>query len=151
MTALVAAGEKTMDAGKSDVLVPQSKQLPEFSKDSPKNNEGTKEVALTMTENSQNGTIDYYLDLPSEYRSPRPVEVWLPEVYNAESGDRYPVLYMHDGQFLFHHGNTPFEEKDWLWDVDTTMSRLIENGEIRPAITIILKFVLEPVIFKRKI
>jgi len=35
------------------------------------------------------------------------------------------VLYMHDGQFLLHHGQTPFLETDWLWVVDTTMARLI--------------------------
>lgn len=89
-----------------------------------------------MTENSPSGTIDYYPEIPSEHRSPRPVEVWLPEGYDPTSNDRYPVLYMHDGQFLFHNGNSPFEEKDWLWDVDTTMARLVENGEVRPAIVV---------------
>ena len=89
-----------------------------------------------MTTNSQSGTIDYYPDIPAEYRLPRPVEVWLPEGYDSSADDRYPVLYMHDGQFLFHHGRTPFEEKDWLWDVDTTMARLIKNGEIRATIVV---------------
>ena len=81
------------------------------------------------------GTIDYYPHIESEYRSPRPVEVWLPEGYESSPGERYPVLYMHDGQFLFHHGSTLLET-DWLWDVDITMTRLIENGEIRPAIVV---------------
>ena len=89
-----------------------------------------------MTAKPQSGTIDYHPDFPSEYFSPRPVEVWLPEGYDPTSGDRYPVLYMHDGQFLFHHGRGPFSGTDWLWDVDTTIARLIENGEIRPAIVV---------------
>jgi enterochelin esterase-like enzyme len=109
---------------------------PPFSEKSGKCKNDTKVVVCTMTQSPQDGTIEYYPELPSEYRSPRPVEVWLPEGYDPTSGHRYPVLYMHDGQFLFRHGHTPFEEKDWLWDVDTTMARLIENGEIRPTIVV---------------
>ena len=33
-----------------------------------------------MTAKPQRGTIDYYPEIPSEVRAPRPVEVWLPEV-----------------------------------------------------------------------
>ena len=89
-----------------------------------------------MKANLQKGTLVHYPHLPSEYRLPRPVEVWLPEGYDPNSGDRYPVLYMHDGQFLFDRGETPFLGTDYLWDVDTTMARLIENEEIRPAIVV---------------
>ena len=89
-----------------------------------------------MTADPQRGTIEHHRDFPSEYILPRPVEVWLPESYDPTSGDRYPVLYMHDGQFMFRHGQTPLSETDWLWNVDTTMARLIEHGEIRPAIVV---------------
>ena len=136
MTTFIAFSEKIKDAGTPETLATQSKESPPIAKNSGKNKDDTKEVVRTMTANSQNGTIDYYPDLPSEYRTPRPVEVWLPEGYDPASDDRYPVLYMHDGQFLFHHGQTPFTEEDWLWDVDTTIGRLIENGEIRPAIVV---------------
>lgn len=136
MTVLAAASERAMGASTSEALAPQSKELKPFSEKSGKNKDDTKEVVSTMTANSQSGTIDYHPDFPSDYFSPRPVEVWLPEGYDPTSGDRYPVLYMHDGQFLFHYGRTPFSVKDWLWDVDTTMARLIENGEIRPAIVV---------------
>ncbi|MEE8399279.1 MAG: DUF3604 domain-containing protein [Desulfobacterales bacterium] len=106
------------------------------SEKSSKNKDNTKERVRTMTENSHNGTIDYYPEIPSEVRAPRPVEVWLPEGYDPASDARYPVVYMHDGQFNFHHGQTPFDEKDWLWDMDRTMARLIEDGDIRPAIVV---------------
>ena len=88
------------------------------------------------TANPQSGTIDYLPDFSSEYIVPRPVEVWLPEGYDPTSGDRYPVLYMHDGQFLFHHGHAPVSDADWLWDVDTVMARLIGDGEIGAAIVV---------------
>ena len=107
-----------------------------FPEKSGKNKHHTKEVDRTMTAEPQRGTIDYHPDFPSVHIKPRPVEVCLPEGYDPTSSERYPVLYMHDGQFLFHHGHTPFTVKDWLWDVDTTMARLIENGEIRPAIVV---------------
>lgn len=89
-----------------------------------------------MTSYPQRGTFAYHADFPSQYIKPRPVEVWLPEGYDAASDVRYPVLYVHDGQFMFHHGRTPFAGTDWLWDADTTMARLIEDGEIRPAIVV---------------
>jgi enterochelin esterase-like enzyme len=136
ITALVIASEWTMSAGVPEVRAPQSKQMTTFSKTSCKNKDCMKEVGRTMTANSRKGALVHYPDLPSEYRLPRPVEVWLPESYDPNSGDRYPVLYMHDGQFLFNRGETPFLGTDYLWDVDTTMARLIENGEIRPAIVV---------------
>ena len=122
MTALVAVSERAMGADASETSAVQSKQ--------------TKEPVRRMTSYPQRGTIEYHPDFPSRYIVPRPVEVWLPEGYDATSDVRYPVLYVHDGQFMFHHGQTPFSGTDWLWDVDTTMARLIEDGEIRPAIVV---------------
>ena len=96
----------------------------------------SKEPVRRVTSYPQRGTLEYHPDFPSEYIVPRPVEVWLPEGYDPTSPARYPVLYVHDGQFIFHHGRTPFSGTDWLWDVDTTMARLIEEGAIRPAIVV---------------
>jgi enterochelin esterase-like enzyme len=95
-----------------------------------------KEGANTMSTEPQSGTIEYHSDFPTEHIPPRPVEVWLPAGYDPTAEERYPVLYMHDGQFLLRHGQTPFTVKDWLWDVDLCMARLIEEGEIRPAIVV---------------
>ena len=122
MTALVAASVGTIDAEASESAAMQS--------------DPSKEPVRRTTTYPQRGTIEYHEDFPSEHIVPRPVEVWLPEGYDPASGERYPVLYMHDGQFNFHHGRTPFRGTDWLWDVDTTMARLVEEGKVRPAIVV---------------
>mgnify|MGYP007000200758 len=41
-----------------------------------------------------------YEDFPSSYVEPRNIEVWLPKQYNSIK--RLPVLYMFDGQNIFH-------------------------------------------------
>lgn len=120
MMALVVVGENAMGTDASEATIP--------SKD--------KEPVHRVTSHPQRGTFEYHPDFPSEYIVPRPVEVWLPDGYDATSDVRYPVLYVHDGQFMFHHGRTPFAGTDWLWDLDTTMARLIDDGEIRPVIVV---------------
>ena len=119
ITAVVAVSGSAMGADTSAVQPDQSK-----------------EPVRRMTSYPQRGTFEFHPDFPSQYIVPRPVEVWLPVGYDATSDVRYPVLYAHDGQFLFHHGQTPFSGTDWLWDVDTTMAKLIDDGEIRPAIVV---------------
>jgi len=89
-----------------------------------------------MTDISNPGTIVHHQDFPTTRIRPRPVDVWLPEGYGAASADRYPVIYMHDGQFLFDRDPSPYAGTDWLWDVDKTMTRLIREGEIGPAIVV---------------
>lgn len=63
---------------------------------------------------------------------PRNITIWLPPEYD-ESGERYPVLYMHDGQNLFRPGFAYGGEE---WGVDEAMERLIAAGEVRPAIVV---------------
>ena len=82
------------------------------------------------------GTLIRHQDFASTLIPSRPVDVWLPEGYDAASEDRYPVVYMHDGQFMFDRSHSPYAGTDWLWDVDKTMTRLIDEGEIRPAIIV---------------
>jgi predicted alpha/beta superfamily hydrolase len=66
---------------------------------------------------------------PSQFISARNVDVWLPPGY-SDNGERYPVLYMHDGQNLFDdslsYGNVS-------WEIDRTMKRMIAEGRIRSA------------------
>jgi pullulanase len=61
----------------------------------------------------------------------RRIWVYRPPGY-ATSSDRYPVLYMHDGQNLFDR-NTSFAGE---WKVDETLEQLIPAGEI-PAIIVV--------------
>lgn len=68
----------------------------------------------------------------------RDVIVSLPPDYfesdSLESGRRYPVLYLQDGQNLFD-GATSFI-KGSFWDVQTTSDRLIGEGAIEPLIVV---------------
>ncbi|MDB9720763.1 esterase, partial [Winogradskyella sp.] len=43
-------------------------------------------------------------NFPSQYITPRPVDVWLPDNYSEDK--KYAVLYMHDGQNLFDSTTT---------------------------------------------
>jgi predicted alpha/beta superfamily hydrolase len=87
-----------------------------------------------MTDDSLNGTLVHFESFPSDLIQTRPVDVYLPEGYDATSNDRYPVIYMHDGQFMFDHPNSPYAGTDWLWDVDKAITRLVREEKIRPAI-----------------
>ena len=85
--------------------------------------------------------VNYHMHHSGEIFSklirPRPVDVWLPEGYNPESEQLYPVIYMHDGQFLFHQSRSPYAGMDFMfWDVDKAISRLQREGEIKPAIVV---------------
>lgn len=82
------------------------------------------------------GTLINYRAFPSRLIRPRPVDVWLPEGYDPASSDRYPVIYMSDGQFNFHQSSSPFAGTDVFWDVDKAITRLVRNNEIRPAIVV---------------
>ena len=61
------------------------------------------------------------------------LRVWVPPGYDLpeNSGHRYPVFYLNDGQNLFESA-TSFTGTEW--QVDETADRLIRAGEIPPAI-----------------
>ena len=82
------------------------------------------------------GSLVYYKNFPSQLVRPRPVDIWFPAGYDEQSGDRYPVIYMHDGQMMFHHADSSMAGMDVFWDVDKVMTRLISSNEIRPAIVV---------------
>lgn len=65
-------------------------------------------------------------------RRARRVTVWLPEGY-SESGDRYPVLYLQDGQNVFDAATAAFGVE---WRVDETAARLIRDDRIMPVIVV---------------
>lgn len=92
--------------------------------------QGTKELL------SVPGDITHYAPFPSELVLPRPVDVWVPEGYDSNAGQRYPVIYMHDGQMLIHTENSPYVTMDLFWDVDKIITGLVNEGTIRPAIVV---------------
>ena len=62
----------------------------------------------------------------------RTVIVYLPPHYDPEAADRYPVLYLHDGQNVFDRATSFGEE----WHVDETAEELIGAGAIEPLIIV---------------
>lgn len=64
---------------------------------------------------------------------PRDVWVWTPPTYHAQTEDRFPVIYMHDGQNLF------VPEKSYTqvtWGVAESITRLSQWGFIQPALVV---------------
>lgn len=64
---------------------------------------------------------------------PRNVLVYLPPNYGVNSEQRYPVLYMHDGQNLYNPADA---FGGVVWAVDETAQNLILAGEIEPLIVV---------------
>lgn len=75
------------------------------------------------------------IELPSRHIEQRPVDVWLPSDYaeRAGKGQRFQVLYMHDGQMLFDPAITMNGQS---WHVDVTLDRLVRSGRIPPTIVV---------------
>jgi predicted alpha/beta superfamily hydrolase len=69
------------------------------------------------------------------FRNTRFLRVWLPPGYDEveNSGRRYPVLYLNDGQNLFEP-STSFTGVEW--QVDETGDRLIRDGIVPPMIIV---------------
>ena len=62
----------------------------------------------------------------------RTVIVYVPPGYDPNAADRYPVLYLHDGQNVFDRATSFGEE----WHVDESAQQLILTGEIEPLIIV---------------
>ena len=93
-------------------------------------------IAKQVLQRGDRGSIVHYPAFSSNFVEPRPIEVWLPEGYNPSSTERYPVIYMHDGQFLFTKSKSWLVWTPWLWKVDVAISDLIRAKKIRPAIVV---------------
>jgi predicted alpha/beta superfamily hydrolase len=65
--------------------------------------------------------------------APRNVLVYLPPGYGANPEQRYPVMYMHDGQNLM---NPEDAFGGVAWEVDETAQALILSGQIEPLIIV---------------
>jgi predicted alpha/beta superfamily hydrolase len=79
------------------------------------------------------GRIETLAPIHSQFLADRRVDVWLPPGYDSHPDERYPVIYMHDGQNLFdpltsYGGNS--------WEADLALCRLVQTGKARPAIIV---------------
>jgi predicted alpha/beta superfamily hydrolase len=68
---------------------------------------------------------------PSQYITPRPVDVWLPKDYSKDK--KYNVLYMHDGQMLFDSTTTWNKQE---WKVDEWASQLMAEDKVKDFIVV---------------
>jgi predicted alpha/beta superfamily hydrolase len=74
---------------------------------------------------------DFYAKKLNNYRD---IFVYLPKGYDTEGDQRYPVLYMHDGQNIFSVSNKSLSGHSW--NLDITADQLIEQGKIRKIIIV---------------
>jgi predicted alpha/beta superfamily hydrolase len=63
----------------------------------------------------------------------RDIVVYLPPSYDENAGERYPVVYMHDGANLFYDSESFIGVS---WDVEGAMDRGVADASIREAIIV---------------
>ncbi|SEK50822.1 Predicted hydrolase of the alpha/beta superfamily [Roseateles sp. YR242] len=80
---------------------------------------------------SRAGHIEQLPALGSAQVGPRSVQVWLPPGYERQPDQRYPVLYLHDGQNVFDAAAAGAE-----WGMDETAQSLVVEGRIQPLIIV---------------
>lgn len=80
------------------------------------------------------GNVEYIFNLKTHIQLlPRDVIVWLPPGYYENTEQRYPVLYMHDGQNIIDP-ETSFLGIDW--QIDEIADSLIKLNKIEPIIIV---------------
>ncbi|GAB1417871.1 alpha/beta hydrolase-fold protein [Bacteroidales bacterium] len=77
------------------------------------------------------GKIQTIAAFASQYVKPRRIDVWLPDQYVPMQP--HGVLYMHDGQNLFHPG---LGYNGQSWAVDMALQPLIYRKQIQPVIVV---------------
>src|SRR5262245_16249003 len=93
----------------------------------------TKPVRASKIKSTIVGKVRYHRHFQSEYVRPRDIIVWLPPSYMKNQSNKYPVLYMQDGQNLFDPA-TAFAGVDW--QVDETLTRLIQDHAVQEVIVV---------------
>ncbi len=79
------------------------------------------------------GKVEYHKNFTFDSLKARDIIVWLPPDYEKNINERYPVLYMHDGQNIVDpRTSSMFVD----WQVDETSDSLIRNGIIEPIIIV---------------
>ena len=79
----------------------------------------------------EGGQIKRLENFKSDYVPARNIDIWLPPNYDRTQ--KYPVVYMHDGQMLFDAATT-WNNNDW--QVDEIVLELIEAQKIPPIIIV---------------
>ena len=88
--------------------------------------------AVAPVQTAEYGRIDRTYIYSPQMGDTITVDTWVPDGYD-KSTERYPVIYMHDGQNLFD-ANTTWNHQ--AWEMDRAMGRLIAADSISPAIIV---------------
>lgn len=88
-------------------------------------------TATTPLPQVSTGTLQRLSNFPSQWVPPRHVEVWIPA--GLPEGQKYAVLYMHDGQMLFD-AKTTWNHQEW--QVDEVAQRLMNEGKTIPFLVV---------------
>jgi len=84
---------------------------------------------------SGRGHLEWWPDVASpELGNTRDVFVYLPPDYDPEGAERYPGLYLHDGQNVFDDDSCCFGHGGW--EVNLAIDRLAAEGAIEPPIVV---------------
>lgn len=78
------------------------------------------------------GEVRYHRGMKGDSVKERDIIVWLPPNY-ASSHQKYPVIYMQDGQNIIDPGTSAFGMD---WGIDETADSLIRAGLVQPAIIV---------------
>lgn len=85
-------------------------------------------------EHTLTGDLRSHSQFPSQHlQDTRDLLIYLPPQYEERPDERFPVLYLHDGQNLFDAA-TAFGNQEW--GVDQTVEELIAAGEIEHLIIV---------------
>ena len=97
-------------------------------------NTDTEQPTLTLTKSPKvvsTGTL-YRAKVKGEtFTSTVHLDIWVPEGYTTD--EKYPVLYLHDGQNLYD-ANSSWNKQ--AWEIDEVGGRLIAEGKIKPFIAV---------------
>lgn len=77
------------------------------------------------------GKLIQNITIQSRYIGDRRVDVWLPDGYTERQ--RYPVLYVHDGQMQWDSSQTWNKQE---WQLDENLCRLIAEAKVPPCIVV---------------
>lgn len=79
------------------------------------------------------GEVEYIRGLKGKGILPRDIIIWLPPGYDKDMKERYPVLYMQDGQNIIDPATSSF---GYDWRVDEVADSLIKAGKIKKIIIV---------------
>ncbi len=86
-----------------------------------------------VIESSVVGTLKLHTIDSKTLGRQRTIRVWLPADYEANPTQRYPVLYMHDGQNCFDRATSAFGNE---WKIDETLTKLSDDRKVPPMIVV---------------